>query len=175
MQISVKANTYIYLAILLLIIPLPWVASWLIAVTFHELCHWLAVKLCRSEVYVLKIGIGGAEMQCGNMTQGCRLFSVLCGPVGGFLLVGLGRWLPKVAICSFCLSVYNFLPLLPLDGGRALCILMKDSKRFYTFEKMFLTLLVLMGIFCAFFLELGIFPLAFVIVLWLKKRKIPCK
>ena len=96
MQFSVKVNTYIYLAILLLAIPVRWVCSWVVAVACHEFCHWLAVKLCKGNVFSLEIGLNGADMQCSNMTDRCRLFSVLCGPLVAFcwlaLAVGFPDW-----------------------------------------------------------------------------------
>lgn len=175
MRFSVKANTYIYLTILLFVIPLRWIVSWLVAVAFHEFCHWLAVRLCRGSVYCLEIGLGGATMQCSNMTNGYRLFSILCGPIGGLLLVGIGRWFPRVALCSFFLSLYNLMPLLPLDGGRALCILLKESKWFFAFQKTFVAVLLSIAIFCTFYLKLGLLPMAAVAILYLRSRKIPCK
>ena len=175
MRFSVKANTYIFLAILLFIIPLRWTTSWLFAVAFHEFCHWLAVRLCGGEVYRLEIGLGGADMQCSNMSDGCRLFAILCGPIGGFLLAGMGRWFPRTALCSFFLSLYNLLPLLPLDGGRALHILFRENRWICVFEKIFLVLILLLGFFCTFWLKLGAWPLAFAAILYLRNRKIPCK
>lgn len=175
MRFSVKANTYIYLTILLFLIPLRWIVSWLVAVAFHECCHWLAVRLCGGNVYRLEIGLGGANMQCDNMTDGCRLFSVLCGPFGGLLLVGIGQWFPRVALCSFFLSLYNLLPLLPLDGGRALCILLRANKSFFVFQKAFFAVLLAIAIICTFYLKLGLLPMAAVAILYLRSRKIPCK
>ena len=175
MRFSVKANTYIYLTILLFTIPLQWIVSWSIAVAFHECCHWIAVKICRGDVYSLEIGLGGAAMQCSNMTNGCRLFAVLCGPIGGLLLSGIGQWFPRVALCSFFLSLYNLLPLLPLDGGRALCILLRESKWFFVFQKVFLVMMLFVTVFCTFYLNLGLLPIAVVAILCLRNRKIPCK
>lgn len=175
MQFSVKANTYIYLTILLFLIPLRWIVSWLIAIIFHECSHWIAVRLCRGTVYSLSIGLSGADMQCSNMPNRCRMFAVLCGPIGGLLLAGLGRWFPRVALCSFLLSMYNLLPLLPLDGGRALHILFKGNKCFYTLQNIILALIILFAIVCAYTLKIGVWPLAIAAILYLRNRKIPCK
>ena len=175
MLIAVKPNTYIYLVLLLFFVPFPWLTAWLAAAAFHEFCHWLAVRMLGGRICRLTVGLGGAVMESDPLTAGKNLFSVLCGPVGGFLLVLLGRWLPRVAICSWVLSVYNLLPLLPLDGGRALRILVRDEKHFLVAEKVILLLLTATAICVTFVLRIGIFPLCIVGILWLKNRNSPCK
>lgn len=174
-NITIKANTYVYLVILLLLIPIQWLFAWLVTMLFHELCHWIAVKLCGAQVYQLVIGIGGMDMESSPLSDGKRLFAVLSGPIGGFLLVFLGRWFPRVALCSWMLSMYNLLPLLPLDGGRALQIILRNKTAFFVVEKCILILLTFACAYVAFSLRLGVLPLAIVAGLWLKNRKRPCK
>lgn len=173
-QISVKANTYIYLVLLLLLLPLPWLTAWLTAIVFHEFSHWAAVRCCGGDVYRLTVGIGGANMECSNLSEGRRLIAILSGPVFGFAPVLLGRWIPRTAVCSWVLSVYNLLPMLPLDGGRALRILL-NRRICCVIENVFLVLLTISAVYIAFSLRLGIVPLAVVVGLWLKNRKKPCK
>lgn len=175
MQVTIKANTLIYFAVLLLIVPVRWIIAWIIAIVFHELCHLITVKMCRGYVYRLKIGLGGADMQCSNMTDECSFIAILSGPIGGFVLTGFGRLFPRIALCSFALSVYNLLPLLPFDGGRALHILIKNKRILCCMEHITLIILVLAGVFVSFILRLGVFPLAVVFGIWLKNRNIPCK
>ena len=175
MKIILNSGIYLYLAILLLILPIKWLIAWLFAVCFHEACHYLAVKLCGGESYHLYVGFGGAVISCSELTNRKHLFSLLAGPLGGFLLVLLGRWFPRLALCSWLLSIYNLLPLLPLDGGQALQILMKNSQLFYTVEKTLLILLMLCGIWVSVKMHLGVFPVIIVGMLWLKNRNSPCK
>ncbi len=175
MHFTIKSTTYIYLAILLFLVPLPWFSAWLIAVVFHEFCHWSAVRLCGGEVFQLTVGLGSANMDCSVLPDGKRLVCVLSGPVGGFLLLFLGRWLPRVAICSWILSVYNLLPLLPLDGGRALRILIRQDVVFCRTQKLLLALMTIAAAYFMFSLHFGTLPLVIVGVLWHKNRKRPCK
>lgn len=175
MRVNVKPNTYIYLVLLLFLVPIKWLAAWLLAVGFHELCHWVAVKLCGGEVYVLTVGIGGANMECSPLSNGKRLFAVLSGPIGGFALVLLGRWFPRTALCSWLLSVYNLLPLLPLDGGRALEILLGQRPAFAFIEKLILILMSMAALYGVIVLHFGVLPLTIMAGLWLKHRKSPCK
>jgi len=175
MKIHIAENTYIYLVIVLFLVPFPWLFAWLTAVCIHEFCHWLSVRLFGGSVYSLTIGITGANMICQPLTNRKLLISVLSGPIGGFLLVLTAKWFPRLALCSWILSVYNLLPLLPLDGGRALQILMKGHHYFYIIEKIILIVLSLCAIYLAICLHLGVLPLAVLAVLWLKNRKSPCK
>ena len=175
MQLSIKPYTYIALSILLFTIPLRWFVCWIIAVAFHEICHLIAVKSCGGEILSLSIGVGGAEIQCGNMTEKKNLLSVLLGPVGGLLLACFGHWLPGVALCSFILSVYNLIPVLPMDGGRALCILFGERKWVYCFQNIMLMILFVLALLFTFLMKLGLLPVTIVAILYLKHRKIPCK
>lgn len=175
MKIRLHFNAYFYLAILLLILPVKWLIAWIIAVCFHEACHYLAVKLCGGENYNLRIDFGGAVLTCSQLSDKKHLFSLLAGPLGGFLFVLLGRWFPRVALCSWILSVYNLLPLLPLDGGQALRLLMKNSHSFYYVERVVLILLTICGVYVSVFLHFGVLPVAIVGMLWVKNRNSPCK
>ena len=175
MQVIIRPNTYVYLGILLLLIPLPWLTAWLLAMSFHELCHWGAVRLFGGRIYKLTIGMGGAVMESDTLSKGKALFSVLCGPLGGFFLVLLGRWIPRTAVCSWFLSVYNLLPLMPLDGGRLLRLLIGTDKTFFLIEKLMLCLLAACAVYVTLCWRLGIFPLIVVGFLWIKNRNSPCK
>ncbi len=172
--ITVDTNTYLYLVLLLLIVPIPWLLAWISAVLVHELCHCAAVGMCGGKIYAISIGIGGVSMESSPLSEPKRLTTVLAGPLGGFLPVLLGRWFPRFALCSAALSAYNLLPLLPLDGGQILQILMKNRKLFSVSQKIVLLLICILSLYAAFYLKIGILPLAIMGMLWLKNRKIPC-
>ncbi|MBR5023234.1 MAG: hypothetical protein IKY18_08645 [Oscillospiraceae bacterium] len=172
-KFDIKPNTYIYIVLLLFLVPLKWLFAWVFAAGFHEICHWLAVRLCGGEIYSIMIGIGGAKMECGPMTKKKRLLAVLFGPLGGLLLVLFARWIPRVALCSWFLSLYNLLPLLQLDGGRALEILFGEKA--LVLQKIFLIVLSIVAIYVSVILRLGLLPLGIIAALWLKSRNFPCK
>lgn len=172
-KINIKPITYIYVVLMVFLLPLKWLFAWLFATVFHEVCHWFAVKLCGGEIYSLTVGLDGAKMECGPMSNRKNLVSVLCGPFGGLLLVLLGKWMPRVALCSWFLSIYNLLPLLPLDGGRALEILFGQKAR--VFQRVFLCFLTFGALYALVILRFGFLPLVIVAALWLKNRNSPCK
>lgn len=175
MQITIKPVTYLYFVVLLFLVPLQWLAAWVIAVVFHEICHWAAVRICGGDMYSLTLGLGSANMECSMLSDRRRLLCVLSGPLGGFLLVLLGAYLPRVAICSWILSVYNLLPILPLDGGHALQILVGQDRIYYRIERIILLLLTFAGAVFAFTTKFTVLTLFILIILWFRNRKRPCK
>ena len=175
MQLTVKNNTYIYLTILLFLVPLPWLTAWLAAVCIHELGHLSAVRLCGGKVERLTISVGGFCMRSSSMNDTKRVICTLCGPLVGLLPVISYRTFPRVAICAWFLSAYNLLPLLPLDGGHILQILMGDDKWFRRVQSVFAFAFIIFGIYAFAILRIGVFPLLIVVVLLLKHRKTPCK
>ena len=175
MRVCIKFDTYIYLAVLLFLIPIQWLAAWLIAVICHEFCHYLAVYLCGGEIFSLTVGIGGANMESSNLSKKRRLVAILAGPIGGQLPVILSRWFPRLALCCWLLSIYNMLPILPLDGGQALQILMKNKRGFYVFEMIIIIVFILCGVYASIFLHLGLLPIVIALGIWMKYRKRPCK
>ena len=160
---------------MLLILPVQWLFAWLIAVCFHEFFHYLTIRLCGGKSYHLHIGFGGAVISCSELTDRKHIIALLAGPLGGLLLVFLGQWFPRLALCSWVLSLYNLLPLLPLDGGQALRLMMKNNKIFYTFERVILIILTVMGVYTFIILHFGVLPVAIIGMLWFKNRNNPCK
>jgi len=172
-KIDIKPNTYIYIVLLLFLIPLKWMLAWLLAAGLHEICHWLAVKLCGAEIYNITIGLGGVKMECSPMTNKKKIFALLCGPIGGLIPLMFAYWIPRTALISWVLSMYNLLPLLPLDGGRVLKILI--GTKVYTIQKLFLILLSIGAVYVSIALRFGFLPLVIIIILWVKSRNTPCK
>lgn len=107
-------------ALLLLLVPLPWLLAAAAAAAFHELCHWAAVKLLGGQVTALHLGAAGAKMEAVLEGRGRQLAAILAGPAGSLALVALCRWMPRLCLCAGIQGLFNLLPLRPLDGGRAL-------------------------------------------------------
>ena len=59
----------------------------------------------------------------------------LAGPFGGLVLLLTARWLPRLAICGLMQSVFNLLPISPLDGSRAVSAMLQRCEMGYVIVK----------------------------------------
>lgn len=175
----VSASVCILLAMMVLVLPLKWVAAAITAAAVHELCHGAAVILCGGRITRFLLGSRGAAMEIRPMSRGKELICALAGPVGGLLLLLLAKWIPRTAVCAAFHSLYNLLPIYPLDGGRALrcgAELLSPARADVIcrwIERICLWAIAALAVYACFFLKLGIFPLLPAAALWL--RKSPCK
>lgn len=173
----VDQAAYFLGALLLLSLPLNWLFAALAAAAVHELFHIGAVLVLGGRVIGFHIGAGGAQIEIDGLSRGRELICALAGPLAGFLLLLLGRWIPRIALCALIQSIYNLFPIYPLDGGRALqCIgemlpsAAKGAVLCRAAEWLALSVIVLGGIYTAFVLKWGILPLLTVLLMVLKKN-----
>lgn len=119
-NVQISGAALLSIALMLLVLPLQWVAAALAAACWHELCHIVAVRLFGGKIGSISVGDSGAVMECGAMKPGREVVCILAGPFGSLLLLLLAKWLPRTALCGLFHGLYNLIPLFPLDGGRAL-------------------------------------------------------
>lgn len=119
-NIRIEAGAFLWWAVLLLLLPLRWLIAAFFAAIIHELCHYLAIRAMGGEVEVIFIRPGGAVMQTTPLNPVQELICALAGPLGGLFLLFFARWIPLTALCALVQSVFNLLPIFPLDGGRVL-------------------------------------------------------
>lgn len=182
--VSISAGAFLLGALLLLMLPLKWLLAALSAAVIHELCHLAAVKLTGGRVLEICIGRGGASIKIGPMDAGRELLCALSGPAGGLALLLFIRWIPRIAICAAVHSVYNLLPIYPLDGGRALrCatamhLSLETGERICDIaERLCKVGLIGLAFYATFVLRLGFMPVFGVCIILFKTKsgKIPCK
>lgn len=171
---AVSGWLMIFLALGVLLLPLQWIFAMVLAAGFHELCHWIAIILCGGKVPKLRIGMHGVRMEAVGLSAGQELICAMAGPLGGLFLLLFARWLPRTAICGAFQSLFNLLPVYPLDGGRVLRCLGLSEKFCDGVEKFCFVGMGFLGIYGTFFLRLGILPLS-VAGLVILRAKRPCK
>lgn len=172
------------LSLVLLILPIRWVGAWLIAAAIHELFHYIALKLCGIEISNIKLGFSGAVIETEPMSNSQETLCAIAGPIGGLAITLLGPWIPCTAICAVIHSLYNLLPIYPLDGARALRgVLQMLFNQCWTFriqqilECSVLGLLLIGSVLLWLRSNAGVLPLLCVGIIFYKKwsAKFPCK
>ncbi len=126
-KIRIEPLVYPLWAFLLLAVPLRVLCAWLGAAVFHESGHILAQYVLggrRCKIYIRPAGalIGGEDLGTYK-----NIFCVLAGPFVGALPVFMMEFFPELALCAFLLTLYNLIPLYPLDGGRILRLIGEKS------------------------------------------------
>lgn len=123
-RIQIDPAFCITVAIALFLLPIKWVLGWMFASAVHELAHYAALRMRKVDVYGVKVGPIGAVMSTGYMSNTDELIVAVAGPVGGILVAPFYRWIPSVSLCAIVQSLYNLLPMFPMDGGRIFAAIM---------------------------------------------------
>lgn len=130
---------FLMLACALLILPLRWVIAWCMAVAAHEAGHYASLRLFSVQVQSITFSPTGIRMQTGYLTPRAEFFCAVSGPLAGFSVLLLSKYIPYTAFCAFLHSAFNLLPVYPMDGGRVLRVilagLLKNERIACTTEK----------------------------------------
>lgn len=178
--IVIQTQVYLLLPLLILLFPDIWVLSWILAALIHECFHLLAMWLLKVKILKIEIGVFGAIIETESMDHYKELIVALAGPVGALLTLLFSKYIPRIALCAIVQTVYNLLPVYPLDGGRAVrCLLISKmkSQHLVFLEKGVLYAIVSTCVFISIAFKLGILPLILGTSLLIKHRNanIPCK
>ena len=181
---TVSADFLVMLAAAVLLVPIQWLGAWILALTIHELCHYLAVRACGGTVAAIHLTCRGIIMDAEPLSLGKEALCAYAGPIGALAVLLVARYVPRTAICTLCFSAYNLLPIFPLDGGRGLgCILKKhltdsvaDRVLRYIENIVLLGILIVAAI-SVFHLGLGLLPAVIAVLLFCRSKglKSPCK
>ena len=98
----------------------------LAAMTVHELAHAAVLLLLGGRIESVRLSFAQVELRTGLLSDRTELWSTAAGP-GINLLCGwlFRRWMPAFAAVSLLLTLFNLLPVWPLDGGRLLRTLLR--------------------------------------------------
>ena len=136
-----------------------------LAVAVHEASHLLALSAFHCRVSAIKLRLNGLCICYSGIDRPIEaFFSNIAGPVGGLVFSFLGKlcqhgllpeWLFVSFRISLFLSLFNFMPVCPLDGGAAVRILLESRLEHNETEKIlrnfggfFSVLLIFSGLAC---------------------------
>lgn len=111
-------------------VPTKLLAAYIAACTVHELGHLAVLKIHRVRIFSFSVELRGLVIEHGAIGSAIgELMCLLAGPTAGIMFAFLCselslkvhiQWLDICAALSLILSVFNLLPCVPLDGGKAL-------------------------------------------------------
>ncbi len=134
--IHVSAGFFLLLAAALLLSPWTLTAAVLLAAAMHECGHLAALAIFRVPVLGLRLGASGAVIHAPGavrLSYGRELAVTLAGPAVNLISAPLlatcsarwgWEWGYLFAGAHVLLGMYNLLPIPPLDGSRALYLLL---------------------------------------------------
>ena len=171
-KVQVSPGLFLLLPAALLLLPLRWVLAWILAVTIHETGHYIALRLCKIPIYGLHISPLGVSMQTGDLQGRETLLCTLAGPLFAMMFTVLSPVLPRTALCIFFQSIFNLLPVYPLDGGRALRVFLfkfLPVRTAYCIEGVILSIISVGAMYIFYILKIGIIPTLLLVVLFAQK------
>ena len=117
-RIETDGGFWLVLGLMALLFPVRFLAGTLLAALIHELGHFLAIWMTGGKVLRICLRAGGVRIETAPMTPGREALCALAGPAAGSVTMLAWRWFPELALAGFVQTVFNLIPIYPLDGGR---------------------------------------------------------
>ena len=117
--VKAEAGFWLVLGLMVLLFPVRILLGLLLAAAVHELGHILAVRLTGGRVLGIRLLARGVRIEAASMEPGPGAVCALAGPAAGALTILAWKWFPELALAGLVQTVFNMIPIYPLDGGRA--------------------------------------------------------
>ena len=182
-MIRFQPSSFILIAALILLLPLDWLLAAVFAAAVHELGHLAAIKAFVRHPVSVSVGMLGATIHTGPLTNKAEFLCAAAGPSASLMLLFLCRLFPKLALCGMVQGMFNLMPLYPFDGGRMLYCLVRrccprQTERIFCFvQRLILLGFLVFSLLAGIRREGGFIPFLFCITVLsrLLLSKIPCK
>ena len=116
--VRVDGGAWIVLGVGMLILPLQFLLGVLLAAMVHELGHLTAMYFTGVRMDGLVVHPFGARIEAGPMEPWTEIICALAGPLAGAVTIFAWKWFPELAVAGLVQTVFNLIPVYPLDGGR---------------------------------------------------------
>ncbi|MBR7178285.1 MAG: M50 family metallopeptidase [Oscillospiraceae bacterium] len=120
MKLHVSGGFWLVLAMAVLLFPIRFLMGVILAAAVHELGHLAALWLTGGRVLGMELHAGGARILADPMEPRKEIICALAGPAAGAWTILAWRVFPELAAAGLVQTLFNLLPVYPLDGGRAL-------------------------------------------------------
>lgn len=117
-EIEITPGAFVTAAACVLLLPLKWIISVLIAAAVHEMGHLAALKYCGIPVCGIRIGSCGVKILTVFMLPKQEILCSAAGPLCSLSLLLLWGEYPLLSFIGLVQGVFNLLPFYPMDGGR---------------------------------------------------------
>ncbi len=163
-KLRIDASALIVWAMAILLLPMDWYVSTVLATGIHELGHYVCARILKIPVYSICISAGGCRMETAPMHRMQEFLCAAAGPIASLMLFLLFRWMPILGFCGMVQGAFNLLPIYPMDGGRILrCV--AGERASHVVSLVTSLFLAGMGIYLTFFQNMGLIPLIFGLLL----------
>ena len=130
-RVRVEGGAWLVLGLAVLLLPLRVLLGIVLAAAVHELGHLTVMYFLGVPVLGINLHPGGARIEAVPMEPGAEVICALAGPVVGALVIFTWKWFPELALAGLVETVFNLIPIYPLDGGRVarnICCKMRDLR-----------------------------------------------
>ena len=180
-SVSVQPGYLLLVAIGIMILPLKLIIAWIFASFIHELGHIICIMLMKKQIYTISFGASGAIMETEQLENGQELLAALSGPLAGMLLLPLTHYIPLTAMLALAQSLYNLIPIYPMDGGRVIFGLVTHvwgadrGKKIYRIFVYSISVIILIAVvYATIRFSLGLVPLVLLLFLYVRIKS-SCK
>ena len=128
-RVRVEGGAWIVLGLAVLLLPLQVLLGIILAAAVHEIGHLIAMYFLGVPVLGFILQPGGARIEAGPLEPGEEIICALAGPVAGVVTIFAWKWFPELALAGMVQTVFNLIPIYPLDGGRVarnICCKLRD-------------------------------------------------